>query len=134
MATALATQLAHLRAQSTKSFDLKAQKKAHSQSLLFDPHTASTQDFDYIFEVCYEGYEDLCRLDTRFSQFAANIFNEQSKQEDRTQMTEAQNKELDIVLEGFLSLVGGKLLLKPALKAVEWLVRRFRLVNRQRAF
>jgi U3 small nucleolar RNA-associated protein 10 len=30
------------------------------------------------------------------------------------------------VLEVFLGLVGSKLLLRPAVKAVEWLVRRFK--------
>ena len=129
MATTLAVQLAQIRSQSTYSLDLKAQKKAHAQSLLFDPQIAGTQDFDSIFQICYEGYEELSRLDPRFLQFARTIFSEQSKQEDRTQMTPAQNQQLDTVLENFLSLVGSKLLLKPALKAVEWLVRRFRSVG-----
>lgn len=31
-----------------------------------------------------------------------------------------------MALEAFLALVGGRLLLNPAIKAVEWLVRRFR--------
>jgi len=126
MATALVAQLAKIRAQSTNSLDLKAQKKAHSQSLLFDSRNASTQDFDSIYQVCYEGFEEICRLDLRFAQFASNIFSEQSKEEDRTQMTAAQNQQLDVVIEEFLGLIGSKLLLRPAMKAVEWLVRRFR--------
>ena len=129
MATMLAAQLAQIRAQSTNPLDLKAQKKAHSQSLLFDPRVAATQDFDTIYQICYEGFEELCRLDSRFNGFAGNIFGEQSKQEDRTQMTAAQNLGLDIAIEEFLGLISGKLLLKPALKAVEWLVRRFRSVH-----
>lgn len=129
MATALAAQLAQIRAQSTNSLDLKAQKKAHSQSLLFEPRVAVTQDFDSVYQLCYEGFEELCRLDSRFTSFANNLFSEQSKQEDRTQMTTVQNKQLDTVLEEFLSLIGSKLLLRPALKAVEWLVRRFRSVK-----
>lgn len=129
MATALAAQLAQIRAQSTNSLDLKAQKKEHSHSLLFDSVVAATQDFESIYQLCYEGFEDLCRLDSRFSSFASSLFSEQSKHEDRTQMTAAQNKQLDTVIEEFLSLLGSKLLLKPALKAVEWLVRRFRSVG-----
>ena len=42
-------------------------------------------------------------------------------------MTEQENMELDVVLEAFLGLVGARILLKPAIKAVEWLVRRFRV-------
>ncbi|KAL8783433.1 MAG: hypothetical protein Q9213_004633 [Squamulea squamosa] len=125
MATTLASQLAQIRVQSTNALDLKAQKKAHSKSLLFDPQHAATQDFDTIFQLCYEGYQEMCQLDQRFLSFAGNLFSEQSKQEDRTQMTAAQNKSLDNVLEDFMSLVGGRLLLKPAMKTMEWLVRRF---------
>jgi len=131
MATALATQLAQIRAQSTNALDLKAQKKAHSQSLLFEPSVAATQDFDSVYQLCFEGFEELCRLDSRLTSFASSLFSEQSKQEDRTQMTAAQNKRLDTVLEDFLSLIGSKLRLAPALKAVEWLVRRFRSVRNQ---
>ena len=129
MATALASQLAQIRAHSTNPLDLKAQKRAHSRSLLYEPGVAATQDFDSLFQICYEGFQELCRIDSRFAGFANNLFSEQSKHEDRTQMTTAQNQQLDVVLEDFLRLVGSKLLLKPALKAVEWLVRRFRSVK-----
>ncbi|KAL8656885.1 MAG: hypothetical protein Q9226_002479 [Calogaya cf. arnoldii] len=125
MATSLASQLAKVRVESTNALDLKAQKKAHSKSLLFDAHHAATQSFDTLFQLCHEGYQVICRLDQRFEAFAGNLFSDQSKQEDRTQMTAAQNKSLDNVLEDFMSLVTGRLLLKPAVKAMEWLVRRF---------
>ena len=129
MATALASQLAQIRAYSTNPLDLKAQKKAHSQSLLFEAAVAAIQDFDSLYQICNDGFQELCQLDSRFVGFANTIFSEQSRHEDRTQMTAAQNQRLDIVLEEFLHLVSGKLLLKPALKAVEWLVRRFRSVK-----
>jgi U3 small nucleolar RNA-associated protein 10 len=41
-------------------------------------------------------------------------------------MTADENSELDKRLESFLGLVGGYLRLKPGIKAVEWLVRRFK--------
>lgn len=129
MATALASQLAQIRAHSTNALDLKAQKKAHSQSLLFASHHAATQDYDTLFQICQEGWQELCRLDPRFLEFAGDLFSEQSKQEDRTQMTAAQNESLDNVLEDFMGLIGARLLLKPAQKAIEWLVRRFRFVK-----
>lgn len=129
MATSLAQQLANIRAHSTNALDLKVQKKAHSKSLLFDAHHAATQEYDTLFEICYEGWQELCRLDTRFSAFAGSLFDEQSKQADRTHMTSAQNKELDTILEDFMGLVGSRLLLRPALKAMEWLIRRFRSVE-----
>ena len=129
MATALSAQLAQIRARPSNSLDLKAQKEAHSQSLLFDPRSAATQDFDTIFQICSEGFEELCRQDSRFIGFSNSIFSEQSKFEDRTQMNEEQNQRLSSVVEEFLGLVGTKLLLVPALKAIEWLIRRFRFVQ-----
>ena len=127
MATSLQQQLAAISAKSTQQLDLRAQKARHSKSLLFEPKDAASQSFDTLFQLCYEGFEELCMLDTRFSPFARNLFSEQSKDEDRTQMTARENEELDNVVETFLGLVGGRLLLKPAMKAVEWLVRRFRV-------
>jgi U3 small nucleolar RNA-associated protein 10 len=118
--------LAVIAANSTHQLDLKAQKAAHGKSLLFDSRIAATQDFNSLYQICVEGYEELCSLDPRFTAFAQNIFSEQSKSEERGLMTADGNKELDNVLENFLILVTGRLLLKPAQKAVEWVIRRFR--------
>ena len=127
MATALQQQLAQIAANSTHQLDLKAQKARHSKSLLFEPRDAAGQSFETIYQICCEGFEELCMLDARFGAYSRNIFSEQSRDEDRTQMTAKENEELDKTLESFLGLVGGRLLLKPAMKAVEWLVRRFRV-------
>lgn len=129
MASSLTTQLSQIAATSTRQLDLKAQKVRHSESLIFDKKVAGSQDFDTVFQICLEGFQELCALDHRFSVFQRTIFSDQSKSEDRGQMTAAQNKELDTVLESFLALVGGRLLLNPAVKAVDWLIRRFRYVE-----
>ncbi len=124
--TSLQRQLAAIAANSTHQLDLKAQKAAHSKSLLFDPKVAVSQDFNTLYQLCYEGFEELHLLDNRFFPFSTNLFSEQSKAEEREQWTADQNKELDTVVEDFLGLVGSRILLKPAQKAVEWLIRRFR--------
>lgn len=126
MASSLAAQLSQVAAKATHQFDLKAQRAAHAQSLIFEKKVAGTQDFDTIYQVYYEGFQELCTLDARFQSFQQNLFSEQSKAEDRSQMTAAQNKDLDVVIEEFLVLVGSRLLLNPAVKAVDWLIRRFR--------
>ncbi len=126
MATALAAQLSVISANSENSLNLKAQKAAHSKSLIFEPRVAASQSFDTIYTLCYEGFQELCHLDGRFLEFQRDVFSEQSKDEDRTQMTAAENSKLDERLEAFLGLVGGRLRLNPAVKAVEWLIRRFR--------
>lgn len=126
MASSLAAQLSQIAAKSTHELDLKKQRVSHSHSLIFDRKVASTQDFDTIYDICYDGFRELCSLDARFEEFGRSIFSEQSKAEDRTQLSSSQNKELDAVIESFLALVGGRLQLSPAVKAVDWLVRRFR--------
>jgi U3 small nucleolar RNA-associated protein 10 len=126
MATSLAAQLSVISANSENSLNLKAQKAAHSKSLIFEPRVAASQSFDTIYTLCHEGFQELCLLDGRFSEYQSDVFSEQSKDEDRTQMTAAENSELDKRLEGFIGLVGGRLRLNPAIKAMEWLIRRFR--------
>lgn len=129
MATALQKQLATIAATSTHQLDLRAQKSAHGKSLLFDAKIAASQSFENLYLICYDGYRDLCALDSRFLRFQKNLFSEQSKAEERTQMNKEENAKLNTVLEAFITLVGPRLLLKPAEKALEWLVRRFRYVT-----
>jgi U3 small nucleolar RNA-associated protein 10 len=126
MASLFAKQLRQIAVNSTNELDLQSQKAAHAESLVFEKKVAGSQDFETIYQICLEGYQDLCRLDARFDSFQRSLFSPQSKDQDRTQMTAEENVALDAVLEAFLGLVGSKLLLRPALKAIEWLVRRFR--------
>ena len=126
MATALTAQLAQIRAKSTHPLDLKEKKRAHSQSLVFDPTVAASQDFDALFHICRDGFDELCRLDNRFEKFARSLFSPDSVQQDRTHLQEATNRQIDNLLESFFVLVTSRLLLQSALKSVEWLVRRFR--------
>jgi len=127
MATSLQQQLAAIAAKSSHELDLKAQRTQHSQSLLFEPKQAANQTFEYLYQIALDGFEELCRLDSRFTVFADTLFSEQSKSEDRTQMTAAENEELNTVIIAFLGLVSGRLLLRPAQKTLEWLVRRFKI-------
>ncbi|KAI9808220.1 MAG: hypothetical protein M1825_004677 [Sarcosagium campestre] len=134
MASALASQLSAIAAKSTNSLDLKAQKASHSQSLIFEPKVAATQDFEIIYAIAIEGLHELCQLDPRFSAFGRTIFSEQSKNKERIHMTESENKELDGVLESFIGLLGARLLLRPSIKALDWLVRRFRVHEHNSSF
>lgn len=129
MASSLAAQLSQIAANSTHELNLKSQRISHSQSLIFEQKVAGSQDFDTIYDICYDGFRELCALDMRFGEFERTIFSEQSKGEDRTQMNAKENKKLNAVIESFLALVGGRLQLSPAVKAVDWLVRRFRYVT-----
>jgi len=127
--TSLQKQLASIAASTSHELDLKAQKSAHSKSLLFEPKVAAGQSMESVYQICLEGYQDLCQLDGRFNRYRSNIFGSQSVREDRNRMTKNENNDLNVVLESFLGLIGARLLLKSALKSVEWLVRRFRFVQ-----
>ncbi|KAI0841559.1 hypothetical protein F5Y06DRAFT_259791 [Hypoxylon sp. FL0890] len=127
MTTALSAQLAQIAANSKSTLDVKAQKAAHSKSLIFEPRVAASQNFQTLYGICHQGYEELCQLDTRFIPFGRTIFSEQSQDEDRSQMTAAENAELDQKIEAFLRLAGARLRLMPTIKAIEWLIRRFRI-------
>lgn len=126
MATALAAQLAQIAANSKSTLDVKAQKASHSKSLIFEPRVAASQNFQTLYGICRQGFEELCQLDARFIPFDTTIFSEQSQDEDRTQMTAAENAELDKKIDSFLHLAGARLRLMPTIKAIEWLIRRFR--------
>lgn len=126
MATSLAAQLAQVAANSKSSLNVKAQKAAHSKSLIWEPRVAASQSYQNLYTTCHQGFEELCQLDARFSQFEATIFGEESQSQDRTQLTAVENQELDKQVDAFLRLVGSRLRLMPAIKAIEWLVRRFR--------
>lgn len=129
MATALQQQLAAISAKSTDQLNLKAQKQRHAKSLLFEPREAATQSFDTLFQICGEGFDDLCALDARFRGFSSNLFAPSSVEVERELLNKKENDELDIVVGQFFGLVCGRLLLRPALKCVEWLIRRWKVLE-----
>ncbi|KAI6781083.1 U3 small nucleolar RNA-associated protein-like protein [Emericellopsis cladophorae] len=127
MASSLAAQLAQVAANSKSSLNVKAQKAAHSKSLIWEPRVAASQSYQTLYTTCHQGFEELCQLDSRFAHFQATIFGEDSQTQDRNQLSPAENKELDKQIDAFLRLAGSRLRLMPAIKAIEWLIRRFRI-------
>ncbi|KAF3933603.1 hypothetical protein ABW19_dt0207210 [Dactylella cylindrospora] len=131
MASTLAAQLQSLQktrpSTLSSTVDPKSLRKLHSVSLLFTPEHAATQDFDTIFSICYEGFEELCSLDHRFVVFERTLFSEQSVTVDREVLGKGDNEKLDGNVKEFLGLLGGWVLVKSGVKALEWLVRRFRI-------
>ncbi|EGW32648.1 U3 small nucleolar RNA-associated protein 10 [Spathaspora passalidarum NRRL Y-27907] len=107
------------------SLDRKARSKIHSRSLLFEPKVASTQDYEYIHQIAYEGLEELSELDSRFNKFKQTLFSDTSINLDRNVQTKDIVDQLNRNIEAFLTLVGPYYNLVPAIKATEWLIRRF---------
>jgi U3 small nucleolar RNA-associated protein 10 len=129
MATALQQQLAAISAKSTDQLNLKAQKQRHAKSLLFEPREAASQSFDTLFQICGEGFDDLCALDGRYRGFATNLFAPSSVEVERETLNKKENDDLNKIVDQFLGLICGRLLLRPALKCVEWLIRRWKALE-----
>lgn len=127
MTSLFASQLQAIAKKSTNELDLATRRSAHAESLLFEKSIAAKQDFQTIYAICADGFRELCQLDPQFRDFDRNLFSEHAKDQDREQMDKAENQALDTVLNRCLALLGSKVLLKPGIKAVEWLVRRFRV-------
>lgn len=107
--------------------DRKARSKIHSRSLIFDPKVASTQDYDYLYQLGLEGLDELSEIDSRFSKFRHTLFSETSVSMDRNVQTKDVISQLDKNIDAFLTLAGPFYSLAPTVKAVEWLVRRFHI-------
>lgn len=127
MTSLFASQLQAIAKNSTNELDLAARRDAHAESLLFEKSIAAKQDFQTIYAICADGFRELCQLDPQFHDFDRNLFSEHAKDQDREQMDKTENQALDNVLNRCLALLGSKVLLKPGIKAMEWLVRRFRV-------
>lgn len=107
------------------ALDRKARSKIHSKSLIFGPKIAGTQDYDYLHLVGIDGLTELCTIDPRFAKFEQTLFAESTINFDRNVQTKEIIENLDASITAFLNLVGPLYPLSPAVKAVEWLVRRF---------
>lgn len=124
--SSLAQQLQAITAKTASvALDRKARSKVHLRSLIFDPKTAAGQDYDFLFQVGREGLEELIEIDSRFAKFNNTLFSETTVNFDRNVQTKDVLELMDKNITAFLTLVGPYYQLGPALKAVEWLVRRF---------
>lgn len=117
----LGRQLAQLRANQPQQ-----PQQRGKPSLLFDPVQAAALDTNTIYSLGYEGWTDLCKQDGRFVQFEAALFSEDAKRFERELHTRKENDALDQTLQHFLQLLSPFFLLRPAHKALEWLIRRFK--------
>ncbi|CUS10614.1 unnamed protein product [Tuber aestivum] len=133
MASNLAAQLSAIAATSTNTLNTQKLRSIHSISLLFPPSVAAAQDTDTIFSIAIEGFRELCRLDKRFLLYEKGLFSEYSKNVDRFVLPQASAESLNKNIDGFLQLLCGRMLLQPALRALEWLVRKFRVQDQNTA-
>ncbi|XP_065308439.1 HEAT repeat-containing protein 1 [Dermacentor albipictus] len=94
-------------------------------SFLFDPREAAALDVDTAYAIGTTGLEELSTLNEAFSSFEENLFSENSKFFERAVKSREENTILDGQIEDFLLHLSPHFLLRPAHKALEWLVYRF---------
>lgn len=94
-------------------------------SFLFDPREAAALDTDTAYAIGTTGLEELSTLNEAFLCFEENLFSENAKFVERAVKSKEENAILDGQIEEFLLLLSPHFLLRPAHKALEWLVYRF---------
>ncbi|KAG0209950.1 HEAT repeat-containing protein 1 [Mortierella sp. GBA30] len=99
----------------------------HRASFLFDSKQAADYDIDTIYSIGVNGITELKQLDPKFAPFEKTLFAESMKNVDRVLQTKEDNAKLDESITLFLRQLSPYFLLKPAGKALEWLIRRFRI-------
>ncbi|KAH6921668.1 hypothetical protein HPB50_003946 [Hyalomma asiaticum] len=91
-------------------------------SFLFDPREAAALDTDTAYAIGTTGLEELSTLNEAFLRFEENLFSENAKFVERAVKSKEENAILDGQIEEFLLLLSPHFLLRPAHKALEWLV------------
>lgn len=102
-------------------------KPVSRPSLLFGQSDVDTHT---TFELGQNGFGELKLLDERFGQFESLFRHADSKVFDRGSQTAAKLTILDSLIEGMLQLLSPYLLLKPAHKTLEYLIRRYQIVEK----
>ncbi|KAJ1733199.1 snoRNA-binding rRNA-processing protein utp10 [Coemansia biformis] len=125
MASSLASQLYRLRGIDRAISTERAQKIR--ASFLFDGRQAADIDNQTILDIGRDGLRELRQINRRFDVYAATLFSESVKDMDRVLQTREENNKLDESIRAFLFQLAPHFLTKPAGKALEWLVRRFRI-------
>lgn len=123
MATSLAQQLQRLKVPQT-SLLVDTNKR---ESILFNPKEAAEKDRETIFDIGYNGFEDLVKLDRSILQFKSSLFDKNARELQRGIEMHEVNMQLKEVIKKFLIHLSPYLLLQPAHKCLEWLIRRFNI-------
>lgn len=96
-------------------------------SFLYEPREAAAMSMESVFEQGVGGLMQLCAIDGRFEPFHQTLFGLAAKKYAREVMSADENGRLDKSVATFLRLLGPHLLLRAAHKALEFLVRRYRI-------
>ncbi|CAJ1971385.1 unnamed protein product [Sphenostylis stenocarpa] len=126
MTTSIASQLEAIRS-FVKSDSQPLKRPFTRPSILFEPKEAADIDIETLFSIALEGLEVLIGKDERFRNYKNDLFSQRSKELDRELMGIEQNHQLNVSISAYLKLLSGYFLLRPALKTLEYLIRRYKI-------
>ena len=96
-------------------------------SLIFTASVASDYDVQDILDIGINGFEELVSLNPCFERFKDTLFHPTSATFERLTRSEDVLENIDKDIELFLAYVSNYGLLSPAHKALEWLVRAYKI-------
>eukprot|EP00242_Pyramimonas_sp_CCMP2087_P007317 CAMPEP_0198207958 /NCGR_PEP_ID=MMETSP1445-20131203/11371_1 /TAXON_ID=36898 /ORGANISM="Pyramimonas sp., Strain CCMP2087" /LENGTH=334 /DNA_ID=CAMNT_0043881175 /DNA_START=175 /DNA_END=1175 /DNA_ORIENTATION=- len=101
--------------------------KKGKASLLYDPQEAADVDVETIYNLALGGFDELCELDGRFQAFSKTLFGRAGLDVNRDLEGKETNDKFDASIKSFLRLLTGNFLLPCAFRALEYLVRRYKI-------
>ncbi|GJJ09338.1 hypothetical protein Clacol_003560 [Clathrus columnatus] len=128
MVSSLAAQLAQSSSLNASLY-VDRSRRQYAQSYLFSERDANQHDFYSLHALGLNGLLKLKALNPLFEKYENTIFSESSRNADRTLQSESQNKDLNRILDDFLKQLGPYLMETPTSKALEWVIRRFRVTE-----
>eukprot|EP01087_Luapelamoeba_hula_P012601 TRINITY_DN3518_c1_g1_i1.p1 TRINITY_DN3518_c1_g1~~TRINITY_DN3518_c1_g1_i1.p1 ORF type:complete len:2391 (+),score=459.57 TRINITY_DN3518_c1_g1_i1:152-7324(+) len=96
-------------------------------SLLFSPSEAKEQSIEAVYDIGLQGLTALQELDARFAPFARTLFDPSAKSLAREMQTRETNESIDASVLSFMRLLTPYFLHECAHKAIEYLLRRYRV-------
>ncbi|EFC43739.1 hypothetical protein NAEGRDRAFT_80021 [Naegleria gruberi] len=101
--------------------------KKGKESFLFTAEKAARLTYEDVHVIGADGLKELIRLDQRFGPFQESLFHPSSVDRNREMETKSENEKLDKQVETFMLLLSPYFLLKASHKAIEYLVRRYKI-------
>lgn len=97
----------------------------YKASILFSAKDAP--GVDVLHQIARNGLMELQRMDERFAPYAETLFADSTKSVNREAMDKAAEKKVDDSVHAFLLLLSQFMLLRPAHKVLEYLIRVYRV-------
>lgn len=99
----------------------------NKQSLLFTPREAAHVGVDVVHQVACNGLLELEQMDERFAPYGRTLFSEASRSIVRDALDAETEQRVNASIQSLLQLLSQYLLLRPAHKALEYLIRVYRV-------